>query len=601
MCGIAGIFHYRQPAPPVDREELLTIREAMHTRGPDGAGLWISDKKQVGLAHRRLSIIDLSEAGAQPMASHDGNLRVVFNGEIYNYRELRKELQAKGYRFRSESDTEVLLYLYHERGPEMVQALRGMYAFAIWDEKNNGLFLARDPFGIKPLYYSDNGSTIKFASQVKALLKCEQIDTTPQPAGHVGFFLWGYVPEPFTLYKGIRALPAGSTLWIDEEGRHVLNIFFNISDEFARAGDLALEITHEEVQQQLRAALKDSVQYHLIADVPVGVFLSSGLDSTTLAGLAAEVGSDVLRTITLGFNEYQGTENDETPLAEKVAERYDTLHQTKWVSRDEFQVDLDNLLDAMDQPSIDGVNTYFVSKVAAATGLKVAISGLGGDELFGGYPSFRDIPRSIRATKAVRYMPWLGKAFRWISTPLLKHFTSPKYAGLLEYGSTYGGAYLLRRGLFMPWELADILDGEIVREGWRELQPILRLEETIRGIEADHLKVSTLEMTWYMRNQLLRDADWAGMAHSLEIRVPLVDMEFLRDLVPLLALGTSPTKQDMARVPIKPLPDEVLNRPKTGFSVPVQEWLLGDDSSTGVGRGLRGWAHRVYDSNRCTS
>lgn len=599
MCGIAGIFHYRQPTPPVNREELLRIREAMHTRGPDGAGLWISDRKQVGLAHRRLSIIDLSERGAQPMASHDGSLRVVFNGEIYNYRELRKELQAKGYRFRSNSDTEVLLYLYHERGPDMVQALRGMYAFALWDEKNNGLFLARDPFGIKPLYYSDNGSTITFASQVKALLKCSQIDTTPQPAGHVGFFLWGYVPEPFTLYKGIRALPAGSTLWVDETGRQDANSFFNISDEFARAGDLVLEISREEVQQRLRAALKDSVQYHLIADVPVGVFLSSGLDSTTLAGLAAEVGSDALRTITLGFNEYRGTENDESTLAELVAQRYGTAHQTKWVSRNDFHTDLDNLLAAMDQPSTDGVNTYFVSKAAAEAGLKVAISGLGGDELFAGYPSFCQIPRTVKGLGAFGIAPFLGKGFRLISAPVLKHFTSPKYAGLFEYGASYGGAYLLRRGLFMPWELPEIMDGGMARDGWQELQQLLCLKETISGISNARLKVSALEMTWYMRNQLLRDADWAGMAHSLEIRVPLVDLEFLRSIAPLLVSQTPPSKQDMASAPSNPLPGAIMNRPKTGFSVPVREWLQGDIWQSG-GRGLRGWALKLYN-NWCTS
>src|SRR5262249_43492073 len=193
MCGIAGIFAYHNAAPPVDGAELLRIGEAMVARGPDGAGLWISANKRVGLAHRRLAIIDLSETGAQPMATPDGRLQVVFNGEIYNYRELREELEAKGYRFRSTSDTEVLLHLYAEYGPGMVQCLRGMYAFAIWDEKNLGLFLARDPFGIKPLYYSDDGTTIRVASQVKALLKGGGIDTTPEPAGHVGFFLCGHV------------------------------------------------------------------------------------------------------------------------------------------------------------------------------------------------------------------------------------------------------------------------------------------------------------------------------------------------------------------------------------------------------------------------
>jgi asparagine synthase (glutamine-hydrolysing) len=214
MCGIAGIFAYRESAPPVDREELLRIREAMIARGPDGAGLWISPDRRIGLAHRRLSIIDLTDTGAQPMATADGRLRITFNGEIYNNRELKQELEAKGYRFHSNSDTEVLLHLYADRGVDMLHALRGMYAFALWDEQKQGVFLARDPFGIKPLYYADDGRTFRFASQVKALLRGGAIAATPEPAGQVGFFLWGSVPEPFTLHKEVRSLPAGTRLWV---------------------------------------------------------------------------------------------------------------------------------------------------------------------------------------------------------------------------------------------------------------------------------------------------------------------------------------------------------------------------------------------------
>ena len=191
MCGIAGIFAYHESAPPVEEGELIRIREAMIYRGPDGAGVWVSPDRRFGLAHRRLSILDLSDRGAQPMATVDGSYRVTFNGEIYNYRELKKELEAKGYCFRSNSDTEVLLYLYAEHGPEMVSRLRGMYAFGIWDENKRELFLARDPFGIKPLYYADNGTTVRFASQVKALLCGQKIDQESDPAGHVGFFVWG--------------------------------------------------------------------------------------------------------------------------------------------------------------------------------------------------------------------------------------------------------------------------------------------------------------------------------------------------------------------------------------------------------------------------
>ena len=219
MCGIAGIFAYHGAAPPVDLDELLRVREAMRLRGPDGAGLWISEDGRVGLAHRRLAIIDLSECGAQPMATADGRFRVTFNGEIYNYRALRKELEAKGYRFHSSSDTEVLLQLYADRGERMVHALRGMYAFAIWDERDRSMFLARDPFGIKPLYYADDGRSLRFASQVKALLKGGAVDTAPEPAGSVGFVIWGTVPEPYTLYRGIRSLPAGAHLRVTPAGQ----------------------------------------------------------------------------------------------------------------------------------------------------------------------------------------------------------------------------------------------------------------------------------------------------------------------------------------------------------------------------------------------
>jgi len=229
MCGIASIFVYDPAAPAVDEKELLKIRETMVKRGPDGAGIWISPDKRVGLAHRRLAIIDLSDFGAQPMADRTGQLHIVFNGEIYNFRALRSQLEKKGYQFRSNSDTEVLLYLYAEKGQEMVHDLRGMYTFALWDNGRKTLFLARDPFGIKPLYYSDDGRTIRIASQVKALLKAANVDTSAEPAGQVGFFLWGSVPEPYTLYRKIKALPAGSTLSIDSFGKKKITLFCDIA------------------------------------------------------------------------------------------------------------------------------------------------------------------------------------------------------------------------------------------------------------------------------------------------------------------------------------------------------------------------------------
>lgn len=590
MCGLASIFVYGPGAPRVDRGELSGIREAMASRGPDGAGLWISEDGYVGLAHRRLAIIDLSDTGAQPMSTPDGSLRIVLNGEIYNYRELREDLEKTGQRFTSASDTEVLLHLYRREGRRMVHRIRGMFAFALWDEKNRGLFLARDPFGIKPLYFSDNGSTIRAASQVKALLNSSGIDTSPEPAGHVGFLLWGHVPEPYTRYKGIRTLPAGTSMWIDSTGRRETTRFFDITDELAKASETRLSIAGEEMRERLRAALLDSVRHHVIADVPVGVFLSSGLDSTTITALAKETGAAALHTVTLGFEEYVGTENDEVALAEFVAEYYGTIHKTRWVAMRDFQDEYERLLDAMDQPTIDGVNSYFISQAAAKAGRKVMLSGLGGDELFGSYPSFQQVPRIVRMLSAFRLLPLLGKGFRFISAPLLKHFTSPKFAGLLEYGGSYGGAYLLRRGLFMPWELPELLDGDTVREGWSELQTLAHLEETPRGIRNAHLKLTALEATWYMRNQLLRDTDWASMAHSLEIRLPLLDVELLRSVAPLFASDFAPTKIDMAKVPTNSLPEAILRRAKRGFSVPIHEWLLQSKDRLPKRRGLRGWA-----------
>jgi len=604
MCGLAGIFRYRPTAAPVARDELVRIRDAMRNRGPDGEGLWISPNAEIGLAHRRLAIIDLSENGAQPMATSDGNLRVVFNGEIYNYRELRRELESRGHVFRSQSDTEVLLNLYRQYGRDMVNYLRGMYAFALWDESRRGLFLARDPFGIKPLYLNDDGSTIRVASQVKALLAGGAVDRADDPAGYVGFFLWGNVPEPHTLYKGIRALAAGTSLWIDRSGRREVRQFFDLNRELAEAKFSSTSADFEEIHERMRAALVDSVAHHLIADVPVGVFLSSGIDSSVVTAIAKEVldtsasrepASSVpdLHTITLGFREYRDTAADEVPLAERIARHYRTCQHSHWVTRQNFQDEFENLLAAMDQPSIDGVNTYFVCKTAKEAGLKVALSGIGGDELLGGYASFRQIPNLVRFARPFQFVPGFGKTLRALSVPVVRIFTSPKYAGLAEYGGSYAGAYLLRRSLFMPWEISRHLDPEMFSAGWSELQSVPSLNLTVRGLGQPGLRITALETAWYMRNQLLRDADWASMAHSVEVRTPLVDLNLFRAVLPLLASKVPPTKRTLARMLNSPLAIEIGSRPKSGFSVPVRDWLTVEGVPGGRNRGLRNWALRI--------
>src|SRR5438874_6467850 len=584
MCGIVATFAYGAGAPPVDRAEVIWMREQMLARGPDGEGEWFSDDGRVGLGHRRLTIIDLSPAGAQPMWNADRSLAIIFNGEIYNYRELRSQLS--GYQFRSHCDTEVLLALYETRGEAMLNELRGMYAFVIWDTRRQRLFLARDPFGIKPLYYSDNGNTFRVASQVKPLRDCGKIDLAPDPAGHVGYFLWGHVPDPYTLFRNIRSLPAGSSMWVDRNGPHSPRVFCNISTILSDA-ETVEDCSHgsmrrageERVSQRrgykelLRTALKETVAYHLVADVPVGVFLSSGLDSTAIAALAAEQGGD-LRTVTLGFEKYKGTAKDEVPLAEQFAQRCGAKHQTIWVSRANFEEERDHLFESMDSPSIDGANTFFVSLAAKRANLKVALSGLGGDELFASYPSFTEIPRSVRFLRNFSRWRAIGRELRIVSAPIVKRFTSPKYASLLEYGGAYAGAYLLRCGMFMSWELPELLEPEMVKAGWAELQTLLRLDETLDGIKNPRLKVSALEMNWYMRNQLLRDSDWAGMGHSVEIRVPLVDVDLLRAIGPLLASKQPPSKRDIAQSAVSQFPSSILDRPKTGFQIPVRDWLM---------------------------
>ena len=599
MCGIAGIFSYRNSAPAVDAAELVRIREAMRSRGPDGAGVWIAQDARVGLAHRRLAIIDVGESGSQPMEDVSGRLRIVFNGEIYNYQSLRADLEGRGYRFRSHSDTEVLLNLYAERGAGMLRLLRGMYAFAIWDAGDRRLFLARDPFGIKPLYYADTEGTLRFASQTKAILSGGVVAREPDPAGHVGFMLWGSVPEPYTLFKPIRALPPGSYMTVDRDGERRITSACDIVAELAASEwSEAASPTAIDRCARLAAAVADSVEHHLVADVPVGLFLSSGVDSTTLTAIAARFKpAGNLRTLTIGFPELRGTPDDETVLAQAIADRYGTVHQTQWITRADFETERSRFFEAMDQPSIDGVNSYFVSRAAAACGLRVAISGLGGDEMFAGYSSFREIPLLARVLRPIPCA--VGVAWRRISAPILKQFTSPKYASLLEYGGSYAGAYLLRRGMFMPWELPEVLDGEMVRDGWAELQPLLRMEQVLKHRLTARTKVSALEMTGYMRNQLLRDADWAGMAHSIEIRVPLIDVELLRELAPMLNSADPPTKLGLARTASPPLPEAILNRTKTGFLVPLRQWMQESASTSRPDRGLRQWArtvHSIYNS-----
>ena len=544
------------------------------------------------------------------MASDDGRFVVVFNGEIYDYPQLRTELETDSAHFRTTSDTEALLHLYARHGADMVHRLRGMFAFAIWDNERRSLFLARDPYGIKPLYTANDGWTFRFASQVKALLAGGHVSHDPEPAGIVGFHLFGSVPEPFTLYRDVRGLPAGHTQWVDAEGPREPKPFANLAEVLAKGA--ANPLPSADLREQVRAGVLGSVRAHLLADVEVGLFLSAGVDSGALLGLMRDAGQHEIRAITIAFEEFRGTSDDEAPLAARVSAQYGAQHIVRRLSQQEFVDDLPLILDAMDQPSIDGVNTWFVSKAAKEAGLKVAISGLGGDELLAGYPSFVDLPRWRRQFGLLATLPGLGRLARKFIGSVAPGFARarPKALGVLQYADTWAGAYLLRRGLFLPHELRKIMDFEIAQEGLRRLEPLRRLAANLTPEPGSDVgRVCLLESGHYMRNQLLRDADWAGMAHSLEIRVPLVDFTLLRALAPAIpALKQGAGKAALAEAPTVPLPSEIVTRSKSGFGVPIGAWMsvAGSRGSESIGvadaKGLvsRRWSRTVLNGASTT-
>lgn len=592
MCGINGIFAYHPSSSAPKESELLATRDQMAARGPDGAGVWWDATKRICLGHRRLAIIDLNDAAKQPMTTRDQRYTITFNGEIYNFLALRKALEADGYHFESNSDTETLLHLYARDGEAMVHKLRGMFAFAIWDRDTKSLFLARDIYGIKPLYIADDGWTLRFASQVKALLAGRQISREPEPAGVVGFYLWGCVPEPFTCYRAIRQLPAGHTQLVDATGVHAPKPYTSIASVLAQSpkGNLS----GQEIEDRIKAAALNSVRAHLVADVEVGIFLSAGIDSGALLGLMRDAGKEKIRAITLAFSEYVGTMEDETPLARQVASLYQAEHLVRTVDEAEFKRDLPEILEAMDQPSIDGINTWFVSKAAKEAGLKVALSGLGGDELLGGYPSFYELPKWVKYLAIPTAIPGIGALGRAALGLFKQAGLSPKVAGLLTYGGTYPGAYLLRRGLFLPFELKTVLDADLLAEGMRRLNPLSRLRQTcVPDPGSPFGRVSALESCNYMRNQLLRDSDWAGMAQSLEIRMPLVDRVLLEEIGPTLrSFGPGFGKQALAKAASTPLPQTITERAKTGFGVPTGRWIANQrgSSANSKGEASRAWA-----------
>src|SRR5262245_38342434 len=385
-------------------------------------------------------------------------------------------------------------------------------------------------------------------------------------------------PEPFTTYQEVVVLVSGTTLWVHSIGIHQRIQYFSIDNTYCRAEAASSPINDEDQQHDARDALLDSVRHHLVADVPVGAFLSSGIDSGALVGLMRDVGQQEIQTVTVAFEEFRGMREDEAPIAAEIASRYGTRHTTRVVTEQEFRNDLPRILEAMDQPTIDGLNTWFVSKAARELGMKVAISGLGGDELFGGYSSFRDVPLWVRTLAIPGRIPGLGELTRRVLGSVFSQSLNSKAAGLLKYGGNYAGAYFLRRGLFMPWELQAVIGAEAARLGLRRLNPIRHVASRLKPKPRRSFgRIAVLESSLYMRNQLLRDTDWASMAHSLEVRVPLVDIKLLKHLASITARKGSSSKHLLANSPREPLPRKVIARPKTGFGTPIQTWLQRDN------------------------
>ena len=545
----------------------------MHARGPDAEGIFVDESAGISLGHRRLSILDLDARANQPMTSADGRYLIVYNGEIYNFRELREQAQADGLRFRTQSDTEVLLELFARDGEAVLARLRGMFALAIWDRHTRRVFLARDPYGIKPLYVARADDGWLFASQVKALLASGVVSREPDPVGQAGFWLLGSVPEPRTWFRDISLLPAGHCAWITAEGIQPSRSYWDIGDTWREAQTDGVE--DDDARLIARDALRASIRAHLVSDVPVGVFLSGGIDSGTLAALMKDAGAADLKGVTIAFDEFSGTHDDEVPIASELARRYGIDHHVRRIGRQEFERDLPTILDAMDQPSVDGINSWYASKAVSELGLKVVVSGVGGDELFQGYSSFSELPRLVRRWRAASRIPGMRAVAQVAMDIQARRSGNSRWRLLPELASSMQGAWFLRRGVASPGELPVLMGSELAGQVGARLDPARCVQMMTGAVSADpRLALGQIESMTYLRNQLLRDSDWASMAHSVELRTPLVDAFLLRDLQPVLgAIHRFPSKRLLAMAPQTPLDEAVIERRKTGFGTPVSAWL----------------------------
>ncbi|MBI3663818.1 MAG: asparagine synthase (glutamine-hydrolyzing) [Acidobacteria bacterium] len=576
MCGIAGWYEARgRNGAAMSAEPLLAMLREMTPRGPDDAGhVEVLPRQSHGrwlLGACRLAILDLSMAGHQPMHDPQTGNWLVYNGEIFNFGDLRRELEAAGCAFQSNCDTEVLLHGYRVWGEDVLQRARGMFAFGIWDEARQTLLLARDRLGIKPVYYYQHPERFLFASELRALLESGFVPRELDPTGLDSFLKFGAVQEPATLIRDIRLLPAGHLLrWRD--GRIAIERYWSLPAQAVAAN--GSEAERQRHIEEVRESLAESVRIRLVSDVPLGIFLSGGLDSSVVAALAAQSGNHI-QTFTINFTEKRFAEGAK---ARRVAEHLGSEHMELLFSQRDLLPVLPEALAAMDQPTVDGINTYFVSRLTKQAGVTVALSGLGGDELFAGYRSFRMVPRMEQAD---RWMPHWARALAGslLDARMFRFRRDRKFSVWVRREDGFGHPFYLSRLVLTPARVARLFQPEwllaiefSVYE--KEVQEVQRL---IAGHDAVN-RVSCLELTSYLRNTLLRDTDCMSMANSLEVRVPLIDHVVTEQMLRLPGAW----KLGRQRKPLlvaaleKPLPADILQQPKRGFEFPWDFWLRGE-------------------------
>src|SRR5262245_788008 len=566
MCGIAGVV---EGDGTVASDTAAALDRTLAHRGPDGCGVWRSADGDVLLVHRRLAIIDPGPTGAQPMETADGRHRIVFNGEIYNYRELRRELEARGERFATASDTEVLLRLLSRDGVAALPRLRGMFAFGWWDSEARALVVARDRFGIKPLYVADRQRSMAFASETRALLDTHLVDRVVDPAAVLAYLSWGSVAPTLTWIDGIESLAPGTWLRWSADGRRERGAFADLASVYAQPPSAGSEA---DLGARVGAAVQASVDAHLVSDVPVGVFLSGGIDSSAILSAASRADAPPLRTYTVRFDD----RSSEHEYARLVAASFGAAHHELAVDASRITRDLPRILEQLDQPTVDAVNTFYVSEAVAATGIKVVLSGTGGDELFGGYRSFTRLPWAVRLKRATgSAVPLIAPA---VATIMPERLTE-RWRQFVAGNGDIDAAYRTQRGLFMPGEL-DRVAGAAIRDRWASATSrVAECEAALfRGasstLEGD---VARLETRAYLGAQLLRDTDVMSMAHGLEVRVPFVDHELLAAVWP--DLGAFPAlmrnKRLLHETLARPLPNAAVDRPKQGFTLPFATWMEG--------------------------